>query len=196
MNKEKISIEQRQTNSSKARHFGILFTALFVFWILLSGKMEAKFILIGFLTAVVSTWVTGPLLRLPSTDGKGYYYAFDFPYWKYVKYWGWLLVEIVKSNIDLAKIILSPQMPINPKVIQFRKPMKNPIAHVTLGNSITLTPGTVTMDVIGEDTYMIHALTDEAALALVPEEGEGEMPKMVSYVFNEEAGIKRGEVQG
>lgn len=195
MNRKVSDQNNENINKSKFKHYSILFIVLFSFWFLLSGVTDTKFLIIGLVTALIATWVTGPLLQLPSTDGKGFFYAFDLPYLKYVGYWAWLIKEIIKANIDILKILINPKMPINPRVIKFKKSMKNPLAHVTLGNSITLTPGTVTMDIEGEDTYIIHALTNEAAEALVPKVGEGEMQKRVSVLFGEDMG-QRGEVQG
>ncbi|MDK2822331.1 MAG: multicomponent Na+:H+ antiporter subunit [Clostridia bacterium] len=173
------------SGTSQTKNYIFLTAILFVFWVLLSGKMEAKYLTIGFITAVVSAWVTLPLLRLPSADGKGYFLAFDFAYFKYLIYWFWLLKEIIKANIDIALVVLNPKLPINPQVVQFKRPMSNPLAHVTLANSITLTPGTITMDV-KDGVYTIHALTDGAAQGLG--NGQGEMMVRVSRLFNEETG--------
>jgi len=188
----KKNINKKET--SQIKHFIALFVILFGFWVLLSGKMEAKYLTIGFVSALVSTWITLPLLRLPSVNGKVYFHAFDFPYFSYVTYWLWLIKEIIKANIDIAMVVLNPKLPINPQIVQFKRPMANPIAHVTLANSITLTPGTITMD-IDNDVYTIHALTDGAAAGL--ENGQGEMMVRVSRLFSEEAGSEpqrgRGE---
>lgn len=176
-----------ENTTSKTRHFIVLTLVLFTFWVLLSGKMQPKYLIIGFGSAVISSWITLPLLRLPSASGKGYFYAFDFPYGKYFIYWFWLLKEIVKANIDIALVVLNPKLPINPQMVKFKKPMANPLAHVTLANSITLTPGTITVDV-DNGVYTIHALTDSAAEALLPEHGDGEMQAKVAGVFAEEVG--------
>lgn len=185
MNRKILHQYNESMSSSKLKHYSILVIILFSFWVLLSGILEVKFLLIGLGTALIATWVTGPLLLLPSTDGKGFFYVFDLPYIKYALYWAWLIKEIIKANIDILKILLNPKMPINPQIIKFKKCMKNPIAHVTLGNSITLTPGTVILDIEGEDTYVIHALTDATAQSLIPEDGEGEMQYRVASLFGE-----------
>jgi len=177
----------KDLRSSQTKHLIALTVILFAFWILLSGKMEAKYLTIGFVTSVAAAWLTLSLLSLPSSDGKGYFMAFDLPYGKYVFYWVYLMKEIIKANIDIALVVLNPKLPINPQIVNFKRPMDNPMAHVTLANSITLTPGTITMDV-QNGTYIIHALTDGAAEAL--ENGQGEMMVRVSRLFNEEAGGK------
>ena len=186
----------KKVGTSQIKHFIVLTAVLFAFWILLSGKMEAKYLVIGFLTSLISVWVTLPLLRLPSETNKGYYYPFDFPYFRYAFYWLWLLKEIIKANIDIAMVVLSPKLPINPQIVEFKRSMSNPIAHVTLANSITLTPGTITMDV-ADGVYTIHALTDGAGEAL--ENGQGEMMVRISRIFGEKvegepAKQRRGEI--
>ncbi|MCF2949187.1 Na+/H+ antiporter subunit E [Paraglaciecola aquimarina] len=80
-------------------------------------------------------------------------------------YWLWLLKEIVISTIDVAKIILSPSLPITPTVVILDAKTKTDVGHVILGNSITLSPGTVTLDV-HEEQLLIHCLTSEGAKEL------------------------------
>ena len=168
--------------TSKTKHFIVLTVILYIFWLLLSGKTEIKYLTIGLGTVLVAVWVTMPLLRISSEDGRRSFYAFDFPYLKYALYWIFLLKEIIKASIDVAKVVLHPKMPVNPHVVQFKRPMVNPLAHATLANSITLTPGTITMD-IDENVYTIHALTDGAADGL--EGGHCKMMLRVSDVFGE-----------
>lgn len=140
MNK-RDSVKQNKTEkAAEVKHFILLFVLLFVFWLLLSGRTELKFILMGLASAGVIAWITTPLLRLPAIKGEGHYLAFDIPGWKFIVYSGWLLWQIILANFDLAKIILHPKMDIQPKIIKFDKEMNNPMAHVILGNSITLTP--------------------------------------------------------
>ncbi|NLT94341.1 MAG: Na+/H+ antiporter subunit E [Clostridia bacterium] len=181
--------------SSKIKHCIVLSLVLMAFWLLLSGKTEIKYLSMGVATVLVTVWATLPLLRIPSEDGKKYFYAFDFPFIKYALYWIYLSKEIAKASIDVAKIVLDPKLPINPQVVQFKRPMDNPLAHVTLANSITLTPGTITMD-IDNGVYTIHALSDGAAEGL--ENGQAEMMQRVSAVFgeNQEGSYKeRGHVK-
>lgn len=77
-------------------------------------------------------------------------------------YWPWLLWQIVKSNIDVARIILDPKLPISPTMISVRPIQRTDLGRVIYANSITLTPGTVTTDLRG-DTLDVHALTQSAA---------------------------------
>lgn len=79
-----------------------------------------------------------------------------------ILYIPWLLWEIVKSNLAIARVILSPSMPIQPKLIRVTATQKTELGKVIHANSITLTPGTTTLDV-RDDTLLVHALTDSSA---------------------------------
>ncbi len=82
------------------------------------------------------------------------------------RYWAWLLTEIVKSSFDVARIILHRQLPISPTVIEFESDPNGPVGQVILGNSITLSPGTVTLDV-HDGRLRVHCLTRAGADALL-----------------------------
>jgi len=82
------------------------------------------------------------------------------------RYWAWLLPEIVKSSLDVARIILHRQLPISPTVVEFEAAPPGPVGQAILGNSITLTPGTVTLDV-HNGRLRVHCLTREGADALL-----------------------------
>lgn len=84
-------------------------------------------------------------------------------------YWLWLFKEIVVSSIDVAKLILKPSLPISPRVVVLKALPKTDVGQVILGNSITLSPGTVTLDVF-EGEILVHCITNESAEEL--EKGE------------------------
>ena len=77
----------------------------------------------------------------------------------------WLLKEIVKSSLEVVRIVVDPKLPISPTVVYIDAEPKGPIGQVILGNSITLTPGTVTLDVF-DNRLCVHCLTREGAEAL------------------------------
>jgi multicomponent Na+:H+ antiporter subunit E len=86
--------------------------------------------------------------------------------WRAIPYWAWLLIEIFKANIDVARAIVRPRMPIRPTVLRLKAGQKSDLGRVIYANSITLTPGTVTLAVEGE-TIEVHALTPGAAEGLL-----------------------------
>ena len=149
----------------------ILAAVLFAFWLLLSGHLEALLIgygLVSVAIAVVFAW------RLDVVDAE------SFPVTKMVggiTYWPWLIVEIVKSAIDVSKIIVNPRLPISPNLIRVPSHQKSPVGITTYANSITLTPGTISAVVLERrHEILVHALTDEGADALE----EGEMDRRVT----------------
>jgi multicomponent Na+:H+ antiporter subunit E len=90
-------------------------------------------------------------------------------------YWPWLLKEIVKSGWQVTRIILDPRLPISPTLVRFRPSQKTTVALATHANSITLTPGTITVEA-RHDEFLVHALTREGAAAVV----DSEMDRRVS----------------
>ncbi|MCW9016519.1 MAG: Na+/H+ antiporter subunit E [Kangiellaceae bacterium] len=82
------------------------------------------------------------------------------------RYWFQLFIDIIKSNIDVTRIILDPKLPISPTEVEIEAAPKGPIGQAILGNSITLSPGTVTIDVF-EGRLRIHCLTKEGAEELI-----------------------------
>lgn len=142
----------------------IQFVLLFVFWLLLSGTLHLKEVFIGIGAAAVVTYLTSDLLYRPAKK------VFSEPGPKYIltsgirllAYIPWLVWAIIKANIQIAIIILKPSLPIDPVILRFSTNLDKKVSLVTLANSITLTPGTLTVD-IKNKTYVIHCLVPEAA---------------------------------
>ena len=162
-------------------HMGCLAVVLFGFWMALAGRTETKFVIYGLITAVVTTWLTYPLLLVPNKDKSKFYYVFGVSIPKAVMYFFWLMWQLVLANIDVILANTAQDLQINPKVIRFRFRSDNPMASVILANSITLTPGTVTINLTDDGLYEIHALTDGAAQGIV----DGGMQKKVAWLFGE-----------
>jgi len=91
-----------------------------------------------------------------------------------VTYWPWLAKEIAKSAWDVTKIILNPKLPISPTLIRVRASQRSAAGLATYANSITLTPGTITARVSGQE-FLIHAVTRSGAEDLA----EGTMDRRV-----------------
>lgn len=183
---------EKKITRNKSNRFLInhikLFVLLMVFWLVLSEKFELKFIMLGLITAALGTIVSKDVLILSRSNQDGSsegIHGLDFSIIKYIKYWSWLIVQIFIANFQIALVVLSPKLPINPQIVVFKQKMKNPLSHLSLGNSITLTPGTLTVD-IDEDTYIIHALTNETAASLYFENNQGEVREKIAHLFDEE----------
>ena len=133
-----------------------LTVALFVLWLLLSGHYEPLIVILGLLSCVFVAWVAH---RMDVVDREGHPIHLT---WRAATYWPWLLWQIVKSNVDVARIVLSPRMPIERQIVWVRASQVDDLGYVIYGNSITLTPGTVTIDLI-DDKIGVHALSDAFA---------------------------------
>jgi multicomponent Na+:H+ antiporter subunit E len=132
---------------------------LFAIWLLLSGHYTPLLLVLG---AVSTLLVVLLAIRVDIIDRENQPVLLK-P--SVLLYWIWLAREIIKSNLDVTRRILSPNLPISPKVFTVRAGQKTELGRVTYANSITLIPGTVTMDV-DEDIFTVHALTQAAAADL------------------------------
>ena len=158
-----------------------MFVVLFGFWMVLSGRTETKFIVYGLITALVTTWVTYPLLLVPNKDGSKQYFVFGVSIPKFIMYFFWLMWQLVLANIDVLLATTAQELDIDPKVVRFYFRADNHMASVVLANSITLTPGTVTINVTDDGLYEIHALTRGAAAGVL----DGSMQKKVADLYGE-----------
>lgn len=137
------------------------FLLLFAFWIILSLQFTLEIALVGSVVVLfIMRYTKNMLFTVAETNLFGVKKTVQF-----LKFIGILLVEILKSNIQVAKIVLSPSLPIEPSFIRVPRTFKRDFDKVIYANSVTLTPGTLTVDV-DEDGFLIHALTREAAEGL------------------------------
>lgn len=162
----------------------VLFALLFAFWLVLSDHYDAKTLLIGAgCSALVVAISADRLLRVGrAEDGFGIPLARLSPL-RILHYVFWLLREVVEANLQVAWIVVRPRMPIDPRLLRFRVGFGNAIPQIVLAHSITLTPGTVTID-LGDGRYLVHALVPGSADAVV----EGRMQELVARAFGEEVG--------
>lgn len=152
---------------TKITAIGIEYVLLFIFWILISGHYQLKYLLIGAGASALVTYLTHDLLytrHSGKTIAPGARFTLSCSV-RLIAYIPWLVWAIIKANIQVAILIMHPKMPVDPGFLQFKTQMKRKISQVTLANSITLTPGTITVD-LSNDTYIVHAITRKAACDL------------------------------
>tara|TARA_B100000809_G_scaffold236828_1_gene256137 strand:- start:240 stop:740 length:501 start_codon:yes stop_codon:yes gene_type:complete len=137
------------------RSIGLAATLL-VLWLLLSGIYSPFLITLGVFSSILVAWIAH---RMDVADHEGFPVHLS---WKAITYWPWLFWEIVKANIDVARIILKKEISIRPLLFRTPADQKSELGQVTYANSITLTPGTVSI-AVGESMIDVHALTQEAA---------------------------------
>lgn len=148
----------------------VLILALFAAtWLLWSGVYLPLTLALGALSCIA---VTVLAVRIGFVDSEVYALHFGR---RLPGYWLWLLWEIVKANLNVARIVLSPRMPIEPTVTSVDAHELDPVSQATLANSITLTPGTLSMDV-NRGRIEVHCLTREIGDEL----REGEMHRRVA----------------
>jgi len=176
------AVQDKEIARSPVLHRSVLAVMLFCFWMILSGNTEVKFMTYGVLTSVVTAWVCYPLLLVPDKEQKRYYYVFGLNPARLVNYFFWLMWQLILANVDVLKATVREELDINPCVVSFRFRMNHPLGQVILANSITLTPGTVTMDVTDDGVFAVHALTDGAAEGV--KDGDG-MPAKVAWLLGE-----------
>jgi multicomponent Na+:H+ antiporter subunit E len=146
-----------------------LAASLFAFWLLLSGIYTPFLVAAGLGSAIAVALLAR---RMEVLDREGHPIDLSFAA---ITYWPWLAKEIVKSGWQVSRIILDPRLPISPTLVRFRPSQKSTVALATHANSITLTPGTITVDADG-DEFLVHALTREGAAGVV----DSEMDRRVS----------------
>ena len=117
-------------------------------------------------------------LRMDVADREGHPIHLT---WRALTYMPWLTMEIIKANIDVARQILSPSMPITPTLLRVKASQTSDLGQVIYANSITLTPGTISVDVANGE-ILVHALSRAGAESLL----EGEMDRRVTRMAGED----------
>lgn len=155
--------------------FALTALIMFAFWIILSGEFSFVLLFSGIISSLIVSYMSHDLL-IKNVDTK----ISLIKTIRFIKFLPWLLWQIVLANIDLAIRTLNPKMPINPRLIKFNNNLKTDLGMVILANSITLTPGTVTIDV-NKNEYLVHIISEKAAQSLI----SGEMQARVKAIEGE-----------
>ena len=142
---------------------------LYAIWLLFSGHYTGLLLFLGLASTILVVTIS---LRMEVVDHEPYRLLLNL---SALTFWPWLAGEVVKANVDVARCILNPSLPISPKVLSIKGSQRTDLGRVIFANSITLTPGTVSVHLEG-DTIEVHALTQEAAEALQ----QGEMDRRVT----------------
>jgi len=140
--------------------FAGMAVVLFGLWLVLSGHTEPLLLAFGVVSTLLTIWVAA---RLGVIDAEGQPLAL---LGRLLRYWAWLMGQIVLANLDVARRILAPDLRIEPSVIRVASGKRTDLGRALLANSITLTPGTVSLRV-SDDEIEVHALTREAADGLL-----------------------------
>ena len=152
-------------NRPMLRTVAVRAVALFVVWLLLSQTLDVFYLGLGGLSALV---VARLHTSEPATGGLRWAGL--------LLYLPWLLWQVLLSGWHVTRLILDPRLPIDPKLVTYKTVLRDPAAVTIFGNSITLTPGTITVEVNG-DELVVHAMDDASAAGL------GDMEKKIVRVF-------------
>lgn len=145
------------------RSLGFLLT-LYLFWLLLSG-LYTPFLLAAGAGCTLAVWWLARRMQLIDREGFPLHLLGRVLF----SYWPWLVKEIVKSAWDVSRRILDPRQPISPTLVEFTPSQKTALGLVIHANSITLTPGTITVEA-EPGRFLVHALTAEGAAGLAGSE--------------------------
>jgi len=145
---------------------------LFGLWLLLSGHYDNPLLLtLGVISSIAVVFIAQ---RMDVIDHESVSLRLRFGF---IGYLGWLAKEIVLANIAVAKIIISPSLPLSPLLFRVKTSQKTDVGRVTHANSITLTPGTVSVEVEDGD-IIVHAIAGKLASDMA----KGEMDRRVTAV--------------
>lgn len=144
---------------------------LFGLWLLLSGYFVTLLLALGVASVAIIVWIAH---KMDVIDHEGHPIHLTQ---RVLLYWPWLIKEIVMANLHVARAIVSRDMPVRLSVLKVRSTQKTELGQVVFANSITLTPGTVTIEV-DKDILTVHALTRGTADDLK----SGEMDRRVTQL--------------
>ena len=173
------SLETTADRAVNPMYKALTFTLLLSIWLVFSGTFDAFHIGLGLLAAGFVTAISGDLLFTETkTSGKDRLRELlRFPSYAF-----WLLWQIILANLHVLKLALAPSGPdeIKPRIVRFKTNLSSPFARFVFAQSITLTPGTVTVAIEG-DEFVIHAISRASAEGLA-----GPMERRIAYVFQPE----------
>ena len=155
--------------------FLITAIAMFIFWILLSGEFTFILITSGVVASLIVAYLSHDIFvgkaDLKTETGRVF---------KFIVYIPWLLWKIILANVEIAYLVLNPKPLIDPQLVHFKNDLKTDLGIVTLAHSITLTPGTVTVEANREE-FIIHAIWQKSAEGIIG----GEMQRKVKKIEGE-----------
>jgi multicomponent Na+:H+ antiporter subunit E len=149
-------MEAKGETMTRTRSTAVMFATLLLFWLMLMGRLTVDVLVVGVLASLV--------IALLFRNGLSFFTEFRATPEAFIaglRYYGYFFKELVKSNLRLAAVVLSPSLPIKPGIVKVRTRLKSRMGRLMLANSITLTPGTLTVEMDGEWLY-IHWVNVQA----------------------------------
>lgn len=160
--------------AGRVRAYLIFGALLIAAWVLWSGMFKPLLLGLGAFSCALAGYIA---VRMGYFDTRVFALRFNF---RVITFWGWLLKEIVKSSLEVARVVLSRELRLSTRVVEIDASRLSPVDQAVLGNSITLTPGTLTLDA-SDGRLLVHALSEEGAQALE----DGEMLRRVAAIHED-----------
>ena len=157
--------------------FFLTFLVMFTVWIVFSGRFDGFHLILGVISCAIIALLSADLLfPLPVNRGL------PFLWLRMIRYLPWLFYQIFRANLHVMYLVFHPRMMelIDPHIIEFNSDLASDVARTTFANSITLTPGTITVNVTALGKFSVHCIDTESGLPL-----PGEMQARIANVFGE-----------
>ena len=135
----------------------------FTLWLIFNGRFTLEVIVSGVIIALALDMFVKRILRINLTWQNFLKFVKILP--DVIIYLAVLLFEIIKANFAIIKLVMAPELEVEPCLVKFNTPLKTEGARAALANSITLTPGTITVSLEGRE-LLVHALNREIADSL------------------------------
>jgi multicomponent Na+:H+ antiporter subunit E len=157
--------------------FALTFCIMFFFWVLFSGKFDPFHISLGIGSSLIVAALSKDLL-FPSRIKPG----FIICWLRFAGYTPWFFYQIFLANLRILYLIFHPKMMelIDPKIIEFDSRLKSDLSRTSFANSVTLTPGTITVSVSILGKFRVHCIDEKSGQSL-----PGKMENRIATVFNE-----------
>lgn len=155
-----------------------LFILTFLFWLLLTFDLSLANILVGAAAALLTSLLFAK-----------YFFSKVVKFIQPVRYF-WLLVylviftwECIKANFDVAYRVIHPSMPIKPGIVKVKLELKSDFARTMLANSITMTPGTISVDIVGDELFVHWIFVSSEDPAVYSQKIAGRFEKYIKKIF-------------
>jgi multicomponent Na+:H+ antiporter subunit E len=157
--------------------FVLTFVLMFAMWLVLSGRFDGFHFVLGIISCGIVAFLSSDLLFPVQPDRQ-----LPFVWLRFAGYIPWLLYQIFLANLHVMYLVLHPRMRdlIDPQIIEFDSKLTSDVARTTFANSITLTPGTITVHVTAAGKFSVHCIDAESGKPL-----PGKMEARIAKIFGE-----------
>ncbi len=157
--------------------FFLTFAVMFAMWLIFSGRFDGFHLGLGFISCAIVSFLSSDLLFSSPPNRR-----LPLVWIRFAGYIPWLLYQIFLANLHVMYLVLHPRMRdlIDPHIIEFDSRLTSDVARTTFANSITLTPGTITVNVTAAGKFSVHCIDAESGKPL-----PGEMEAKIAKIFGE-----------